>query len=153
MQIENNDDIWKYQTNLFRKEILLRHLFNYLHFKLGFCSYDYWYAKNWMMQTKQDSINGSLLKKFIVVYLNTPSRSFQFARRPNNIEMKYDIKQLLFKMVWGHYISSEYRLRIVIHIWKPALYFSNVIQVTLDQRLFAWCKSSSTPFNQFSCHN
>ena len=52
-----------------------------------------------MMQTKQDSINGSLLKKFIVVYLNTPSRSFQFARRPNNIEIKYDIKQLLFKMV------------------------------------------------------
>ena len=37
---------------------------------------------------KQDSINGSLLKKFIVVYLNTPSRSFQFARRPNNIEIK-----------------------------------------------------------------
>ena len=52
-----------------------------------------------MMQTKQDSINGSLLKKFIVVYLNTPSRSLQFARRQNNIEMKYDMKQLLFQMV------------------------------------------------------
>ena len=107
MQIQNNDDIWKYQMNLFKKEILPRHLFNYLYFKLGFCSYNYWCAKNWMMQTKQDSINGSLLWKFIVVYLNTPSRSLQFARRPNNIEMKYNLKQLLFKIVQVYYISSK----------------------------------------------
>ena len=120
MQIENNDDIWKYQTNLFRKEILLRHLFHYLHFKLGFCSYDYWYAKNWMMQTKQDSINGSLLKKFIVVYLNTPSRSLQFLA--DKIILKWN-------MIWNNYYSkwfkdiskaqnsfTSYRLEIVIQI-------------------------------------